>query len=162
MKILTSTELSLHLASPWSDTALARSEVVFNGKKTGRVITGEVLEAAVEWQSYRILFVTDNILSEDYLRIYLLDAQWQVVDSATLGAMYATGAFSGLELRPPNSVRFNFIGDVSWTIELLDTPSLSLPFSAPKGVSRPLSLLRHFNIKGRPRPESARSDAIER
>jgi len=56
-----------------------------------------VLEAADEWQRHRILFVTDNIPFEDYLRIYLLDAHWQIVDSAVLGAIYTTGAFSGLD-----------------------------------------------------------------
>lgn len=161
MRTLTPTDISLRLTSPYTETALAQSEILINGATTGKVITGEVLEAAVEWQNHRILFVTDNIPFEDSLRIYLLDAQWQIVDSAVLGAMYATGAFSGLELRPPNILRFGFIGGITWTIELLETARFCLPFTDPRGVSRPLGFSRRFNIKGRPLPESGRTDAVE-
>jgi len=161
MKILGFANISLRLTTPCTETALAQSEILFNGENTGKVITGEVLEAAVEWQNHRILFVTDNIPFEDSLRIYLLDAQWQIVDSAVLRAMYATGAFSGPELRPPHILRFGFIGGITWTIELLETARFCLPFTDPRGVSRPLGFSRRFNIKGRPLPESGRADAIE-
>ncbi|WP_159628126.1 hypothetical protein [Massilia puerhi] len=162
MQILTSTDVALRLTSPWTETKLAQSEILINGESTGKVITGEVLETAVEWRGLRILFVTDNIPLEDYLRIYLLDAQWQIIDSASLGAMYSTGAFSGLELQPPDILRFNFIGGITWTMELLETARFRLPFTDPRGVSRPLSFSRRFNLKGRPLPESSRADAIER
>jgi len=162
MKTLTPTDVSLRLARPWTENTLAQSEVLIDGENTGEVITGEVLEAAVEWRQHRILFVTDNIPFEDYLRIYLFDAQWRIVDSAVLGAMYATGSFSGLEIRPPNVVRFDFIGGVTWTLELLETARFCLPFTDPRGVSRPLGFFRRFNIKRRPLPESSRTDAIER
>lgn len=162
MRTLTSTDLSLRLARPWTDTSLAQSEVLIDGEHTGIVITGEVLEAAVAWRDHRLLFVTDNIPLEDYLRIYLFDAQGRIVDSAVLGAMYATGSFSGLQIRAPNVVRFDFIGGVTWTLELLETARFWLPFTDPRGVSRPLSFFRRFNIKGRPLPEGSRTDAIER
>lgn len=162
MKTIASTEVSLRLAKPWTETSLAESEVLIDGEKSGSVITGAVFEAAVEWRGHRILFVTDNIPFEDYLRIYLLDEQGRIVDSAALGAMYATGAFSGLELRPPNVLRFDFIGDITWTIELLDTARFCFPFTAPRGVSRPLSFFRHFNIEGHPLSESSRKDAGKR
>lgn len=162
MRKLTSTELSLRLVSPWTETSLAQSEILINGKRTGRIVIGEVLEAAVEWRTDCILFVTDNIPFEDYLRIYLLDEQWQIVDSADLGAMYATGAFSGLELVPPNILRFKFIGGITWTIELLGTPHFSLPFTDPRGVSRPFGFFKRFRIRGRPLPEGARSNTVER
>lgn len=139
MKTLTATDVSLRLISPWTETSLAQSEIFTDGESTGKVITGEVLEAAVEWQRHRILFVTDNIPFEDYLRIYLLDAHWQIVDPAVLGAMYTTGAFSGLELRPPNALCFGFIGGITWTIELLESTRFCLPFTI-RGVFHDLSV----------------------
>jgi hypothetical protein len=48
-------------ASPGTDTELACSELLQAGKRTGIVVTGAVLEAAVEWKNYRIVFVTDDI-----------------------------------------------------------------------------------------------------
>jgi hypothetical protein len=44
-----------------TDTELACSELLQAGKRTGIVVTGAVLEAAVEWKNYRIVFVTDDI-----------------------------------------------------------------------------------------------------
>lgn len=118
------------------------------------MVTGEVLEASIQWKDCRLLFVTDAIPFEDSLRIYLFDARWQLLDSATLGAMYTTGAFSDLELAPPNGMRFRFVGGIRWELELLDQGVISLPFSDPKGVSRPLGFRKRFKLHGRPLPEA--------
>lgn len=118
------------------------------------MVTGEVLEAAVRWKDCYLLFVTDAIPFEDSLRIYLFDARWHLLDSVKLGAMYSTGAFSDLELIPPDVVRFRFIGDIKWTLELLEQGVPSLPFSDPKGVSRPFGFMKRFKLHGRPLPET--------
>jgi hypothetical protein len=141
------------LTSPWSEHALARSEVIAGGRNTGQVVTGEVLQAALQWKDCALLFVTDGIPSEDSLRIYLFDARWKLVDSATLGGMYTTGAFSDLELAPPNGVRFQFIGGITWERELLGDEVVSLPFTDPKGVSRPFAFKKRFKLHGRPLPD---------
>ena len=154
MRSLAPAAISLRLTSPWSENALARSEVLAGGRKTGQVVTGEVLEAAVQWKDCFVLFVTDAIPFEDSLRIYLFDARWQLLDSAKLGAMYTTGAFSRLELAPPNVMRFRFIGDITWELALLDQGVPSLPFSDPKGVSRPFAFMKRFTLHGRPLPET--------
>lgn len=154
MKLLPLSEVSLRLTSPWTEDALARSAVVAAGRDTGQRVAGEVLEASIQWKDCYLLFVTDAIPFEDSLRIYLFDARWNLLDSAKLGAMYTTGAFSGLELAPPNAVRFRFIGDITWELQLLDRGSPSLPFSDPKGVSRPFGLTKRFKLRGRPLPET--------
>ena len=154
MKLLPSSEVLLRSSSRWSEDALARSEIVTRDQQTGQVVTGEVLEASVQWKDCYLLFVTDAIPFEDSLRIYLFDTGWHLLDSAKLGAMYTTGAFSDLELVPPNAVRFRFIGGIIWELELLDQGVLSLPFSDPKGVSRPLGFTKRFKLHGRPLPES--------
>ena len=156
MKLLTPSEVSLRLKSSWSENALPCSEIVAGGERTGQAITGEVLEASVQWKDCCLLFVTDGIPFEDSLRIYLFDAHWKLLDSAQLGAMYATGAFSDLALAPPNDVRFRFMGGITWKLELLDRAIVSLPFSDPKGVSRPVGLRKRFKLHGRPLPETGR------
>ena len=154
MKLLTPSEVSLRLTTPWSENALARSEVLASGRETGQIVTGEVLEASILWKDCFLLFVTDAIPFEDSLRIYLFDARWHLLDSAKLGAMYTTGAFSGLELVPPHAMRFRFIGDITWELELLERSVPSLPFTDPKGVSRPFGFTKRFKLHGRPLPES--------
>lgn len=155
MKLLSPAEFSLRVRSPYSDRTLARSEVLISGTPTGKVVTGEILEAAIEWNGFFLAFLTDDIPQEDTLRIYLFDSRLNVRDSATLGAMYSTGSFTGLELLPPNRVQFRFIGDTTWTLELLPRDTLAWPFfSDPTGVKRPLKLLRRFRLCGEPLPDT--------
>lgn len=152
MRRLSPSNVSLLLEPPWSEKTLARSKIIINGRDTGRVVAGEVLEAAVQWKNHHLLFITDNTPFEENLRIYLLDAQWKIVDCATLGAIYSTGVFSDLELAPPNSLHFRFFGGITWTLELLDHDVMSLPFSDPKGVSRSFGFRKRFRIHGHPLP----------
>lgn len=154
MKLLSTAEFSIRLiGSPFSD-AMPKSELVLGGKPTGKMIDGAVLEAAIGWRDFLIIFVTDNILHEETLRIYLLDANLEVIDTASLDSMYATGVFSLIALEPPNVVRFRFFGDTDWTLTLLEKQTFSLPFSEPRGVHRPFKFHRCFKIDGQPKPES--------
>lgn len=155
MRLLSTSEFSTRLATPYTDAALATSELLLDAKPTGLIVTGAVLEAAVEWHGYRIAFLTDDIPFEDMLRIYMFDANMALVDSAVLGAMYSTGTFAELSLQPPNALTFRFFGGTIWRMVLLAELEFSLPFfSDPRGVSRKLKFFRHFRIEGKPQPES--------
>lgn len=154
MRQLSSSGVSLKLESPWSHDTNARSRIVADGKDTGQVVTGEILEAVLEWKNHHLLFLTDDIPFEDSLRIYLFDAHWTLIDSASLSAMYSTGVFSDLELIPPNGLRFKFFGGITWKLELFDRAVFALPFSDPRGVSRPFSFHQRFKIDGRSLPET--------
>ncbi|HWW73566.1 MAG TPA: hypothetical protein VN089_26790, partial [Duganella sp.] len=135
MRRLPTSEFSLRLlASPRSEDDMPQSEVVSNGSPTGKVIDGAVLELAVSWRDLALAFVTDNFMHEETLRIYLFDDNFEVIDCAWLGSMYATGVFSLIELQPPNTVRFLFFGDTDWTLELLEEENFALPFVEPRGV----------------------------
>lgn len=155
MNLLTSSQFSLKLARPFTDQNMPQSEIFVNGESTGKLIAGAILEAAVEWRDYYLVFITDDIPNEESLRIYLFDSSLNLVDSATLGAMYSTGSFGQLKLLQPNVLRFEFFGDTTWEVELLDRQELALPLvTDPKGVRRPLSFHRRFRIHGHPKPES--------
>lgn len=147
-------DVTLLLETPWSERTLARSRIIAAGRDTGQVVAGEILEAAVQWANHHLLFITDDTPFEEYLRIYLLDAHWKIVDCAVLGAMYSTGLFSDLELAPPNFLHFKFFGGITWTLELLNQDVMSLPFSDPRGVSRPFSFRKRFRIQGQPLPNT--------
>lgn len=134
---------------------MATSTIVMDGKVTDLEVTGAVLEAAVAWRDQRLLFLTDDILHEDMLRIYLLDAQHRLLDTAVLGAAYSTGAFSDLRLLPPNSLSFSFIGGITWRLLLLSQREFAVPWlSDPRGVSRPWKFHRSFRLEGKPLPDA--------
>ena len=156
MRLLPTLELAAQQASPYTDQDLASSELILNGKPTGLIVNGAVLEATVEWKGYRIAFFTDDIPFEDMLRIYMFDANMTMVDAATIGAMYSTGTFNELSLQPPNALTFRFFGYTIWRLVLLAQPEFSLPvISDPSGVSRRFKFFRLFRIEGKPQPERA-------
>ncbi|MCU6500141.1 hypothetical protein LPN04_20315 [Rugamonas sp. A1-17] len=162
MRLLSTSEFATRLATPYTDAALATSELLLDAKPTGLIVTGAVLEAAVEWNGYRIAFLTDDILFEDMLRIYMFDANMALMDSAVLGAMYSTGTFAELSLQPPNALTFRFFGGTVWRMVLLTGREFALPFlSDPSGVNRKFKFFRHFRIEGKPQPESASSTSTQ-
>jgi hypothetical protein len=133
---------------------MPRSEIMIDGRPTGKVLDGAILEMAVQCDGFRLAFLTDDILHEETLRIYLLDANLNVIDWARLGAMYATGAFSLTALRPPNRICFHFFGGAEWTLEWRSQPAFAVPIvSDPRGVRRPWRWWRRLRISGRPEPE---------
>jgi len=154
VRLLLPSECAIRPCQPDSDKAMATSTIVMDGEVTDLEVTGAILEAAVAWREQRLLFLTDDILHEDMLRIYLLDAQHRLLDTAVLGAAYSTGAFSDLRLLPPNSLSFSFIGDITWRLLLLSQREFAVPWlSDPRGVSRPWKFHRSFRLEGKPLPD---------
>ncbi|WP_241647153.1 hypothetical protein [Rosenbergiella metrosideri] len=150
------TTLSLSKVNEATDTAQARSEVLIDGRLTGITIPGKVLEAAIKVDTRRyLLFVTDNDIFEEMLTILLLDFSKGVVEKLTIGVAYTSGNFENLEVSP-RSASFRFIGDTVWTVRVSESPTLKLPFSDPRGVSRPAGLRKYIDISANPAP--ARGD----
>ena len=145
-------DVSIRPAGAGGDDEVPRSEILVGNRPTGHFVSGAVLEAAVRWNDCYLLFVTDGIPDEDSLGIHLLDGQLDVLDTARIGGPYTTGAFSDLTLDEPSTVRFRFIGDVPWAVELLARPRFRVPLVTDSpGVFRPLGFRRHFRVHGRPR-----------
>jgi hypothetical protein len=142
-------ELSLRSLAAASDTAPPRSEILLDGASTGIEIEAAVLEAAVALPGRFLLFTTDDLPFEEMLGIHLFDAELELLDRASIGGAYVTGSFSSLELHPPDSLSFRFIGDVAWQLTVLPRPVLRSPFHPePAGVRRGLRPMRHFIIGG--------------
>lgn len=154
MRMLTLGELSLRpLAAPAAGVAPA-CQILRGAEPTGAVVAGAVLEAACEWQGFILLLTTDGVPAEEFLHIHLLGPGLQRIDSAMLGAMYSTGSFSLLPSPEPDTLRFRFIGDTDWSVQILPEPRFRLPlWSEPTGVSRPLGFSQHFVVRGKPRRE---------
>jgi len=147
-------QIALATISEATDASSPVSELVVSGVRTGKRISGAILEGAVEWDSFYLLFLTDDIPHEEMLRVALLNAELEVVDEALIGGPYSTGSFSSLELCGTDSVRFRFVGGSPWTVQLLSKRALRLPFiSEPRGVHRRFGFLRQFIVRGTPARE---------
>lgn len=135
------------------DSTEPRAAILVDGHATGALARGVVLEAALRWAGGHLLFMTDDVPFEDQLSIQLFDHDWRLLDAATLGHAYTTGAFDALDIAPPDTVHFRFIGDTRWTLRLLPRPRRCLPVlgDAP-GVHRDWRWRRHFTLAGQPRP----------
>jgi hypothetical protein len=148
-------ELTTRLKDEGGEAKEPASEVLIDGRPTGKLVPGAVLEAAVHCANRYLLFMTDDFPFEEMLRVVLLDDQFRPVDSALIGGPYSTGSFSSLQLSEPNRVGFRFIGDVPWEIELLSEPGFRIPFvSEPTGVWRSPGFSRHFIVRGKPLPQT--------
>lgn len=148
------TTLSLSAVNEATDITQPRSKVLIDGNSTGITVPGKVLEAAVKVDARRyLLFVTDDVIFEEMLTILLLDLFQGVVEELTIGGAYTSGHFGDLEVLPHSaSFSFSFIGDTTWTVKVSASPTFKLPFSDPRGVSRPVALRKYIDISANPAP----------
>lgn len=152
MKLIPAPEYSVRLITPPTPEVTPQSEITVAGVPTGKVIAGAILRSALRWGEFVLLFLTDDVPFEDTLRMYLLDQDLTVVDSARMGVMYSTGIFSELDLTEPDTVRFQFFDGVLWTLTLLSKEEFAIPIiSEHTSVSRPFKFFRRIRLAGKPR-----------
>lgn len=145
-------EVSIRPLAAAGDDPAPSSRVLLHGRDSATIISGCVLEAAVEAEGRYLLFVTNDCPYEELLHLHLLDAAGRALDSAALGMPYATGAFGNLRLLPPDRIGFDFFDEKDWEVELLPAPRLRLPLlSEPLGVWRARPLRCHFVLRARDR-----------
>jgi hypothetical protein len=148
-------ELTIRLVREGDNETVPESEILLNGRPSGKLVLGAWLEAAVQWQNYYLLFMTDDVPFEEWLRIILLDNHLDLLDSARIGVPYSSGKFSSLAIKEPNSVSFHFFADTTWNVELLSKPKIRMPFiTEPIGVWRSFSFSRHFIVSENPQPQT--------
>lgn len=156
MKLIPAPEYSIRVITPPTPEVTPQSEITVAGVPTGKVIAGAILRAALRWGEFVLIFLTDDVPFEDTLRMYLLDQDLAVVDSARMGAMYSTGIFSALDLTEPDTVRFQFFDGVLWTLTLLSEEEFAIPIiSEPTSVSRPFKFFRRIRLAGKPLPKTS-------
>jgi len=159
MKLFNVPDYSIRTVTPSTSDMAPTSEIIAGGVPTGKIVDGAIFEAALKWNDYLLLFLTDDVPFEEGLNIYLLDARLDIVDSAQMCFMYSTGIFSDLDLTQPDTVRFRFFGGVVWTLKLFPQKKFALPIiSDPIGVSRPFTFFRRFRIFSRRLPKTSQSE----
>lgn len=141
--------------SPATEFKQAKSEVIVAGKTTGVIVSGHVLEAAVQVDNDRyLIFTTDDVIYEEFLTVTLISLNDGVLESLQLGNEYSSGFFEKLSTSR-ESVHFHFIDDAVWTIKVADSARLRLPFfSDPRGVKRTSGLKTYMTIMAEPSSKS--------
>ncbi|ERK08076.1 hypothetical protein L579_2155 [Pantoea sp. AS-PWVM4] len=103
-----------------------------------------------------MIFTTDDILFEESLTITLISREQGVIEIAHLGGEYASGVFENAST-DEESVHFQFIDDVRWTVKISKSPHLRIPFlSDPRGVKRPSGLKTYMTFSTHPVSESVK------
>jgi len=81
----------------------------------------------------------------------LLDADLNILDSAVIGMMYATGVVEHLTLYESDALEFSFFESERWRVTLFPSFRLRIPWlSEPFGVWRRFGFRRQFSIERLP------------
>lgn len=157
MKLLHAPDYSIRVIREPTSEMMPLCEVTIAGAPTGVILQGATFEAALKWNEYILLFLTDDIPFEESLNIYLLDQHINIADSAKIYFIYSTGVFSDLDLTEADTVRFRFIGEMIWELKLFSEKKFALPIiSAPMGVHRPFKFFQRFQLSAHPIPERSK------
>lgn len=152
MRIVNKNELAINPIQVISEIDIPKCEIILNGKLSGKIYLGSVLEAAIQWGDFYLIFLTYSVPYEHMLNIFLLKNDLNLIDSANLSSIHPAGPFSSLQLIEPNTVNFRFINETEWQIKLLQKPALSIPFfTSPLGISRKFGWKKHFTISRIPK-----------
>ncbi|WP_313683358.1 hypothetical protein [Pantoea sp.] len=140
---------TLSLVENTRQTAFSQacSEVYFDSKPSGIIVSGKILETAFHIDNDRyLIFTTDDVLFEESLTITLLSLNKGVIEVVHPGGEYASGTFENAKT-DEDSVHFQFIDDVRWTIKISESARFRIPFLAdPKGVKRSSGLKTHMTF----------------
>jgi hypothetical protein len=121
---------TVKLISPASNETERACRLFHDGRDTNQDLPGAVFEESLE--------------------ICVLGSNFEVLDRATLMAPNATGKFGDLQILSEERVRFRFLGEGFWELELLKKPGFRLPLmSEPLGVVRPFGFSRRFALHHR-------------
>lgn len=142
--------VSLEIAKDSDVFSETQCYVNINNANTKIIISGKTLEAAifVDVDLY-LLFTTDGIDYEETLKISLIHLKKGLLEVVSLGGQYLTGTFEKLRVRD-DYIAFSFFGDTTWTVRVMRDPSLRLPFSDPRGVSRRFGFKKFIDISANP------------
>ncbi len=147
MNIIESSQISSALTREATETESPNIQVSIAQATLDVNIEGACVEACIQLKDEYLIFTTNDCPFEETLNIYLIDAENNVVDSASIYWMYSTGMLSDLTIKNPNTIGFTFFKDTPWNLEVFEKPQMMVPYiSEPKGVFRKMKLKRRFRI----------------
>ena len=115
---------------PLRPSDISKVMLVQDGKPCGMVLSGALLEAQYRTNAGDLLlFLSNDCPFEEELHVYLLSADFQVLDHEQLGWAYTPGAFRNAEIVEECRIRFAFLGDHDrWELTILPRPRWTFSF----------------------------------
>ncbi len=136
--------IAVHEATPFSQ---AQSKVEIAGIAINIIVPGLVLEAAVQIDSrHYLLFLTDDIIFEEWLTMVLIDINHGVKEIVRIGQAWASGYFENLSVKE-EEITFRFLGEAEWRVKISLTARLRFPFFAdPPAVHRAAGWKKYLTV----------------
>jgi hypothetical protein len=129
------------------EEGVMRSAVLLEGAETGLTVAGRDLGPCFRCRHGVLLFVEYGDDWEQSLTITLASADWQVLDSATLGWSGKTGHLRDMAVPAPETLRFGFFEGAPWQLRVHPEPRFVVPFAAVGvGLQRPFQWRRWFSV----------------
>jgi hypothetical protein len=134
-----------------SDDSPPRASVLHEGRNTGLTIDGAILEAQYALDDSYLLLVTDDSPYEETLHVYLMNSEFEMIDSVHLGYAYTSGILRDVRIVAGNALEFTFSGSAVYRLTV-HSEARHL-WNAPRG---PAEVLRFL---GKRRLEVIREDS---
>ena len=111
-----------------SSTEPLFSYLTINGHRLETPIEGVMLKTTFQVGHRYLAFITDGILHEDTLWVYLIDEHYQVIDKIWFFAMYSTGTLTDMQIQSHDTVTFSFFKDDRWQLTVHQNKKRQFPW----------------------------------
>ncbi|AVF95397.1 hypothetical protein AL552_17380 [Vibrio diabolicus] len=155
MELLSKEKIEIRDVEEGSEYISEKILLAIEGKLANSFVKGAQVEYGIKFDNNYVIFITDDILNEETLRIYLFDLNARLVDYLYIGSAYSTGYLQELTLQKDGSISFLFIGDTLWNVKVLSKAKMIIPFiSNPKGVTRKNVFSSFLQVQSSPKTET--------
>ena len=114
---------------------------------TTRLHGEQIVKQLLVGDSWYLVFLVDNNLYEETLRVFLLDQDLAILDGLKFGAAYVSGTFEDFKIRNQRSVSFKFVHTEACVVKVHESLRIEAPIFAA-GVRRiGWSLRRYLKVK---------------
>jgi hypothetical protein len=96
--------------------------VLREGRDIGLTIDGATLEGQFSLGDSYLLLVTDDCPYEETLRAYLINGNFDVIESVSLGYAYTSGILRDLRIVAHNALEFIFSGNAVYRLTVHSEP----------------------------------------
>ena len=122
--------------------------LTISGHRLNTPIPGQHLEAVIAVDQRYLVFVAEGFPFEETLWVYLIDESFEMMDQATLFAIYSPGEFRDLQLESSDTLSFSFFYEDRWRLTVHQEKKRHIPlFGQPFPVYRQCRFFRYLTLR---------------
>jgi len=131
------------------------SQLLFRQQRTGIVFDHAILGPTFEHDGRYIVFVVDDALTEESLRMAYISESMALLDQIQITSLYSAGSLDNLAVIDDCAIEFSFFSDERWRLTVHRIPKLvvTLPWGLSKNTRGVLSSVsdtvrrRHLELR---------------